>query len=100
MMRIEALGQMEILQGNEQIKKSDINQPTGFSDFLKQALENVNALEQNADNSRMLLASGKIDNLHQVMIDAEKAAIAVQFTVQIRNKVMEAYNEIMRMQLG
>ncbi len=99
-MRIEPLGQMEMIQGNEFIKNNDAKQVVGFSDFLNQALENVNALEKNADHSRMLLASGKIDNLHQVMIDAEKAAIAVQFTVQIRNKVMEAYNEIMRMQIG
>jgi flagellar hook-basal body complex protein FliE len=40
---------------------------------------------------------GLNDNLHQVMIASEKADIALQFTVQIRNKILEAYQEIMRM---
>jgi len=44
-------------------------------------------------------ALGKTDNIHQVMIAAEKADIALQFTLQIRNKILDAYNEIMRMQI-
>jgi len=40
-----------------------------------------------------------MENLHSVMIDLEKADIALQFTLQVRNRIMEAYNEIMRMQL-
>jgi flagellar hook-basal body complex protein FliE len=44
-------------------------------------------------------AAGRTDNIHQVMIAAEKSDIALQFTMQIRNKILDAYNEIMRMQI-
>lgn len=47
----------------------------------------------------MALATGEIQNLHQVTIDSLKAEIALQFTLQIRNKVIESYQEIMRMQI-
>jgi flagellar hook-basal body complex protein FliE len=40
-----------------------------------------------------------MDNLHQVMITAEKASVTLQTTLEIRNKVVEAYQEIMRMQV-
>ncbi|MFB4475749.1 flagellar hook-basal body complex protein FliE, partial [Oceanobacillus caeni] len=45
------------------------------------------------------LASGNIDDLHDVMITAQKASITLETTVQIQKKVIDAYNEIMRMQV-
>ncbi len=70
-----------------------------FEQLLAQGLEKVNQLQKESDSSNILLASGQIDSIHRVMIDAEKANIALQFTVQIRNKIIDAYNEIMRMQI-
>lgn len=74
-------------------------QKTSFSDYLKNALDKVNDLQIESDNYTNALAAGKTDNIHQVMIAAEKADIALQFTMQIRNKILDAYNEIMRMQI-
>ena len=45
------------------------------------------------------LATGKIEDISQVTIAAEKASIALQLTMQVRNKVMDAYQEVMRMQV-
>jgi flagellar hook-basal body complex protein FliE len=70
-----------------------------FADYLKQALGSTNSLLTEADYLADQFASGKIDNIHQVMIAAEKADVALQFTLQIRNKILDAYNEIMRMQV-
>lgn len=70
-----------------------------FSDYLQQALNSTNSLLVEADNLADDFAAGKIDNIHQVTIASEKADIALQFTLQIRNKIMEAYSEIMRMQI-
>ena len=70
-----------------------------FSDYLKQALNSTNTLLVEADNLANDFAAGKIDNIHQVTIAAEKADVALQFTMQIRNKIMDAYSEIMRMQI-
>lgn len=73
-----------------------------FSDFLSAATENlngVNALTKEADQMSVDFALGRIDNVADVMVAQEKASIALQYTVQLRNKLLDAYNEIMRMQV-
>ncbi len=70
-----------------------------FSDYLYQALDEVNRLQLDAQRQMDDFAAGRTDNIHQVMIAIEKADIALQLTVQVRNKIIDAYNEIMRMQI-
>jgi flagellar hook-basal body complex protein FliE len=70
-----------------------------FSDYLSQALGNTNSLLIESEKLADDFAAGKTDNIHQVTIAAEKADVALQFTMQIRNKIMDAYQEIMRMQI-
>ena len=68
-----------------------------FTDFLNNAVQDVNKLQLESEQLNEAFAMGNNDNIHQVVIAAEKADIALQFTVQIRNKILEAYQEIMRM---
>lgn len=70
-----------------------------FSSFLNESLNKVVELEKESQDYTMKLVTGEIDNLSDVMIAAEKADIALQLTMQIRNKVLDAYREIMRMQI-
>jgi flagellar hook-basal body complex protein FliE len=70
-----------------------------FADYFKKALDNTNGLLIDAQNLADDFAAGRTDNIHQVFLAAEKADIALQFTMQIRNKIMDAYSEIMRMQI-
>ncbi|KYD09429.1 flagellar hook-basal body complex protein FliE [Caldibacillus debilis] len=70
-----------------------------FASFLKDAINKVNELQVQSDQMTEKLALGQDVELHQVMIAAEKASIALQATLEIRNKVIEAYQEIMRMQI-
>ncbi|MBC8063050.1 MAG: flagellar hook-basal body complex protein FliE [Clostridiaceae bacterium] len=70
-----------------------------FSDYLNQAFNDVNQLQIDSEQISVDFAAGKTDNIHQVTIAAEKAEVALQLTVQVRNKIMEAYTEIMRMQI-
>jgi len=72
---------------------------TSFADILGQAIQNLNYLQNKVVEDGNLLATGQVDNLHQIMITSEKAELALELTVQIRNKVIEAYQEIMRMQI-
>lgn len=72
--------------------------PQGFSDALFKAVQNVNQLQLKANESTEKLVLGEIGDIHQVMLDSEKAKLALQLTVQIRNKMVEAYQEISRMQ--
>ena len=70
-----------------------------FADTLKNAIGEVNKLQKTADVKMQQLASGKSENIHDVMIASEKADIALKLMVQVRNKVINAYNDIMRMQV-
>lgn len=70
-----------------------------FGQFLTDALDNVNDLQKKADQTSADLATGRIDDISQVVIAAEKAAVALQLTIQVRNKMLESYQEMMRMQV-
>ena len=70
-----------------------------FGDFLKDALNNVNKLQNDSHQASLNLAAGKVQDVAEVTIAAEKASIALQLTMQVRNKVVDAYQEIMRMQV-
>lgn len=73
-----------------------------FLDMYQSAinlLEQTNTLQKDADQASLDFALGKTDSVHEVMIAQEKASIALQYTVQLRDKLLEAYNEIMRIQL-
>ncbi len=98
-MRIDAHSPIKPLSLPVQRNSGDGKQTEGFSQYLNEAVNKVNELQKAADNSAIALATGEMQNLHQVTIDSLKAEIALQFTLQIRNKVIEAYQEIMRMQI-
>lgn len=89
--------QISIGNSNHENNTAAENKGVSFSDFLNNALIEVNKLQIDSEKLNEAFAMGKIDNLHQVSIAAEKADIALQLTVQIRDKVLNAYQEIMRM---
>ncbi|KYD00003.1 flagellar hook-basal body complex protein FliE [Heyndrickxia sporothermodurans] len=70
-----------------------------FSDFLKKSIEDVNQSQIDSDILTKKMANGENVDLHQVMITAQKASITLQAALEIRNKVVEAYQETMRMQV-
>ncbi|NUM59404.1 MAG: flagellar hook-basal body complex protein FliE [Bdellovibrionaceae bacterium] len=70
-----------------------------FSDTLNDAINSVNQLQKSSDKAAQDLATGKTDNVADVMIAAEKADIALRVMVQVRNKIVDAYSEIMKMQV-
>lgn len=72
---------------------------TSFGGKIKEVISEVNNLQADADTVANKLASGDAIEIHQAMIAMQKASTALQFTIQVRNKIIEAYQEIMRMQL-
>ncbi|MGM9927510.1 MAG: flagellar hook-basal body complex protein FliE [Bacillus sp. (in: firmicutes)] len=70
-----------------------------FASFLKQSINEVNAAQVQSDIVTEKMALGENVDLHTVMITAQKASITMQATIEIRNKAVEAYQEIMRMQV-
>jgi flagellar hook-basal body complex protein FliE len=78
---------------------SNDNQGKSFVDTLKEAVNTVNQLQQTSDRKIEDLATGKAKSIPDVMIAAEKADIALKLMVQVRNKIIDAYQEIMKMQV-
>jgi len=70
-----------------------------FANTLKETIENMNDVQTESEFKTEALAKGEIDDLHEVMIAAQKASITVETTVQVQRKVIDAYNEVMRMQI-
>lgn len=70
-----------------------------FADTLNEAISNVNELQKSSDKAMQNLATGRTDNVAEVMITAEKADIALKLMVQVRNKIIDAYQDIMKMQV-
>jgi flagellar hook-basal body complex protein FliE len=68
-----------------------------FSQILEKFASDVNTLQNKASESIEKLASGEITDVHQVMIAVEEAGTAMEFMLEIRNKIVDAYQEIMRM---
>jgi flagellar hook-basal body complex protein FliE len=68
-----------------------------FSQLLKNSIEEMNDMQVQSDQMTEKLVRGENVDLHQMMIASQKASITLQTTMEVRNKVVEAYQEIMRM---
>lgn len=97
-MRITPLNPLVKLTPATEQKAPDA-QATSFSQVLREALAEVNRLQVEAEEAARKLVTGEISDISEVMVAAEKANLALQLTIQIRNKAIEAYQEIMRMQV-
>ncbi|MGN1350226.1 MAG: flagellar hook-basal body complex protein FliE [Anaerovoracaceae bacterium] len=67
-----------------------------FQDILQTAMENVAVTDSTAVNDTEKLATGDVDDVHQLGIDNYEASLAVSMLVQIRNRALESYNQIMQ----
>lgn len=76
-----------------------VTAPDTFARLFEQQLGELNAKVGAAENALRGLAAGKPLELHEVMISLEQARISVQTFVQVRNKLIESYQDLMRMQL-
>ncbi len=83
--------------GKNDIKSNEV--ADSFAGTLKAAIKNVDSLQKEADIKMQKLATGQSTDIHGTMIASEKAEIALKFMVQVRNKIIDAYHEIMKMQV-
>ncbi|HDM09950.1 MAG TPA: flagellar hook-basal body complex protein FliE [Desulfobacteraceae bacterium] len=70
-----------------------------FGEMLESAISEVDQLQREADGAIKELATGKEKDIHHTMIALEKASVSFQLMMQVRNKIIAAYEEIMRMQI-
>ncbi len=97
-MKIEALNGINLNSETSKAETFDKTQPS-FSSWLKESVNETNENLLAADTALVQLASGQSASLHQTMITMEKAKLSFQFLEQIRNRLMSAYQEIMREQI-
>ncbi|NLM52717.1 MAG: flagellar hook-basal body complex protein FliE [Firmicutes bacterium] len=99
---------MEVRQVNDFIplawqqkepQKTTAVQGEGFGEVLKRALNEVNELQLKSQQAAVSLALGEVKDVHQALITMEQARLALELTVQVRNKLIDAYQEISRMQI-
>ena len=70
-----------------------------FTEFLKNAIDSVNEIQKNADDQMARVMEGKVEDIHTAMLELQKADLSFQALMEVRNKILEAYQEIMRMQV-
>ncbi len=71
----------------------------GFADVLDKYMRESTDLQNEADGALNDLVAGKNDNVHEVMLAMAKADVSFRMMVEVRNKLVEAYQEVMRMQV-
>lgn len=83
-------------------QKPAVQQRTGEKSFgavLKDMLKDVNAMQAEADDAIARVQIENAGSIHEAMIALEKADLSFRAMMQVRNKILEAYNEVMRMQV-
>lgn len=70
-----------------------------FGQLLDESLSRVNEIQQDADRAAQELMAGRNKNIHETMLLMEKADMSFRLAMQVRNKVIDAYREVMRMQV-
>ena len=96
----QVLAQMRVMsaQAADNAKESPKSDGADFSDLLKQSIDHVNSVQQEASALRSAFESGQGEmDLAQVMIAAQKSSLSFEAMVQVRNKLVEAYKDVMNM---
>lgn len=101
-MNIDAINSLYLEDGKQIQLSPGIKQETTVSDFgslIVNQLTNTNHQLIEADQSLIKLAAGQTENLHQTMLNLEQAKLSFQYIEQIRNRLMTAYQELLREQI-
>jgi flagellar hook-basal body complex protein FliE len=95
---IEAIGAMQAptVQGTQAMLATAA---PGFANWIEQEVSGLNTQLVTAEQGMQKLATGTAENLHEVMLQLEQARLAMQVASQMRSKVLEAYQDVMRMQV-
>ncbi|MYL62452.1 flagellar hook-basal body complex protein FliE [Bacillus hwajinpoensis] len=93
---ISALQQLPA-QAKSQVSSGEAT--ADFGQMLQNAINQVNDNQVASEQMTNKLVTGEVQDVHEVMLAAQKASLSLNLTVEVRNKVIESYQEIMRMQM-
>lgn len=92
--RLETINNLNALND-----KTTVGNNTDFRNIFNQLVDNVKESEENLANEQYLFATGQSQDTHSLGIAASKAQISVDLLIAIRNKALDSYNELMRLNL-
>jgi flagellar hook-basal body complex protein FliE len=98
-MSIEAIAAIGAALPEDVGPAAGVAQPAGFGSWFAQELSAVNTSLVDTNNDVRKLAAGEATSLHDVMIHMEEAKLSFQLLAQVRNRLLDAYQEVMRMQV-
>ncbi|OAB45119.1 flagellar hook-basal body complex protein FliE [Paenibacillus antarcticus] len=98
MFSTQTMKPLQLQTNKEQVTATPSDSLSNFGSFLENAIQQVADQEKNSNTMSEKLLLGQV-NVDQVMIASEQALLSLQLTTQVRNKVIEAYQEIMRTQI-
>ena len=88
------------MRAHSHLGELQIKEPVkSFGEVLVNALKKTNELQLESDALNTAMAAGRVEDISQVVVAGQKAEIALQLTLQLRNRATAAYQEIMRMQV-
>jgi len=79
------------------VQATDTTNSLPFQSLFQDAVSNVKSTDSNMNQELYKLSTGQSDDLHNLTIASQKATLSVQLLVQLRDKALDAYNEVMRM---
>ena len=95
---VSALPQLDPSSAANALRSSNAA-PAGFGELVTQGIESVNATLVEGQVQMQQLAAGESGNLHQVMLKLEESRLSFQLLMQVRNRLLESYQDVMRMQV-
>lgn len=95
--RLTAAQQIKSMERGPDFSRMEPEQKASFKDVLEDALHQVDELQQNADDIVLDFSEGKVEDIHDVMVALEKADVGLKMAVEVRNRLIDGYREIMNL---
>jgi flagellar hook-basal body complex protein FliE len=96
---LNAISQVSDVQNKSDVKNKAVDGGEDFLSVLKNTLSDVNKVQENADIASASIATGTVKDLHQAAIAIDKAEINMKMMLEVRNKALNAYKDILRTQV-
>jgi|GEM_PF-1503887 len=95
--QLTAQNQIRTLEKRARFNELDKSQSESFKNVLSNALQEVDGLQKKAEEIVFEFSAGRVENVHDVMVALEKADLGLKMAVEVRNKLMDGYREIMNL---
>lgn len=97
--KITTLSTQELLNSKNAKNTTNTSGGADFSEVLKKSINEVNSLQKESEKAMADIATGQVKDLHQAALAIDKAEMSMKLMLEVRNKALSAYKEILRTQM-